>query len=104
MSGKLTKPAYKKLIDENVAWLRNQPNTLERQHIDAIIKRSVDYEYPKHDCGGDEIDAGVCEGMYADKCDDVMAMHEALKEVYALAGDVNGVKDIIETAIRNHAL
>jgi len=104
MSGKITRSAYEGMIKENLEWLEEQPNTLENVHIKMIVERSADHEYPKHDCGGehDDITLGVCEGMYADKCDDVIALHAALSEVYALAGDVNGVKEAVETAIANH--
>lgn len=45
MSGRLTREAYQKLIDENRDWLAQQPRTLEREHIDAILKCAVEYEY-----------------------------------------------------------
>jgi hypothetical protein len=29
--------AYRKLIDENIAWLRTMPRTLERDHIEQVL-------------------------------------------------------------------
>jgi hypothetical protein len=46
MSGKLTRDAYQKLIDENLAWLETMPRTHERDHIAMIVRASPDYEYP----------------------------------------------------------
>lgn len=31
-------PAYKKLVDENLEWLLSQPRTLERDHIELILR------------------------------------------------------------------
>ena len=46
MSHKLSPDAYKKLIDEDLAWLAAQPRTLERDHIIEIVKASLNHEYP----------------------------------------------------------
>lgn len=45
MSGKLTRHAYEKLIQENREWLAKQPRTLERDHIDLILRASPAHEY-----------------------------------------------------------
>lgn len=45
MSGKLTRWAYRKLIEEDIAWLKEQPRTLERDHIVLILERSEVHEY-----------------------------------------------------------
>lgn len=42
---RLTRKAYAKLIDEDLAWLREQPSSLERHHIAAILEKAVEYEY-----------------------------------------------------------
>jgi hypothetical protein len=34
----INSPAYKKLIDENIAWLLAQPRTLERDHIEQVLR------------------------------------------------------------------
>lgn len=50
MSSRLTRAAYKRMVDENIAWLDKQPRTLERDHIRTVLERAVDYEYgPDHD-------------------------------------------------------
>jgi len=42
----LNRAAYKKLIDEDLVWLAaNSPNTLERRHIEHIIKDSLNQHY-----------------------------------------------------------
>lgn len=42
----LNRDGYQRLIDEDVAWLEGQPRTLERDHIVAVLKSSVDLYYP----------------------------------------------------------
>ena len=49
MAGKLTKAAYEQLIKENLIWLARQERTVETMHIEQIVKRSVDHEYPNQD-------------------------------------------------------
>ena len=43
----INRGAYQQLIDENIEWLLEQPRSLERDHIEGIIKHSVDIYYPK---------------------------------------------------------
>lgn len=43
---RLNKEGYERLIKEDLAWLMEQPRTLERDHIELIVKQSVDKEYP----------------------------------------------------------
>ena len=33
----LNREAYTKLVDEDLTWLRKQPRTLERDHIEAVL-------------------------------------------------------------------
>ena len=47
MTKRLTRSAYEKLISENLKWLNDQPNSLEKRHIELIVKRSADHEYGK---------------------------------------------------------
>jgi hypothetical protein len=47
MPTRLNREAYQKLIDEDVAWLEQQPRTLERDHVIAVLRASVDHEYPR---------------------------------------------------------
>jgi hypothetical protein len=42
---KLTKAAYEQLIAEDLEWLLKQPRTLERDHIESIVRCSVDDLY-----------------------------------------------------------
>lgn len=47
MSGKITRHAYQQMIGENLVVLRKQmPDSLEKQHIEAILIASVDIYYP----------------------------------------------------------
>jgi len=43
---RLNKLGYQQLIDEDIAWLETMPRTLERDHIIAVLKASVEHEYP----------------------------------------------------------
>lgn len=45
MSGIITKEAYQKLVDEDIAWLKQQPRTLERDHVIEIVSNSVTMYY-----------------------------------------------------------
>lgn len=45
MTMKFTRAAYRKIIEEDRAWLLRQPDTLERSHIDAIVVHSEQHEY-----------------------------------------------------------
>lgn len=45
MSGKLNRHAYEQLIAEDIAWLQRFENTLERQHIEQVLRSSPGHEY-----------------------------------------------------------
>jgi len=48
MGSKLSRSAFKRLIEENEAWLRaNTDDTLERDHIIQIMQESERYYYDK---------------------------------------------------------
>jgi len=34
----LNKEAFQKLVDEDIDWLRKQPRTLEREHVEEIVR------------------------------------------------------------------
>ena len=53
MSGPVTRAAFERLIAEDVAWLRQQPATLERDHILQILERAVEMYYPPPPTGPD---------------------------------------------------
>ncbi|HYE57386.1 MAG TPA: hypothetical protein VD948_02725 [Rhodothermales bacterium] len=43
---RLNRPAYEKLIAEDIAWLeKSAPDTLERKHILVVLRASVDLYY-----------------------------------------------------------
>lgn len=43
---RLNKSGYEQLINEDIAWLEKIPRTLERDHIIAVLKASIEHEYP----------------------------------------------------------
>ena len=43
--GKLTKEAYVRMCDENMEWLKNQPDCLEKMHIEMIVADSPERYY-----------------------------------------------------------
>ena len=49
-----------------------------------------------------DLSKSVCEGMYADKCNDVTQLCAALRAVYAIAGEDDNVRKIVEDAINSH--
>jgi len=46
MSGRLTRSAYERLIEEDIAVLMQSPRTLERDHIKQVLLASAGHEYP----------------------------------------------------------
>lgn len=42
---KITKDKYKELIKEDLEWLSKMPNSLEKQHIEAVLKNSINQFY-----------------------------------------------------------
>lgn len=53
-------------------------------------------------CRADHSARDVCEGMYAEKCDDVIGLCEALRAVLALAGESAEIRQIVDDAIAEH--
>lgn len=51
MPTRLNKASYTKLIEENIAWLRKQPETLERAHIIQVLRASIEFEYERPTLG-----------------------------------------------------
>ena len=45
MGTTLNKASYEKIIEEDIAWLKKQPRTLEREHILKVLSWAVRYEY-----------------------------------------------------------
>lgn len=49
MSTKLTQSSYEQLIKEDLAELdKYMPDSLERNHIELILKNSVNFYYPRN--------------------------------------------------------
>lgn len=46
MPCQLNREAYQSLINDDLAWLKRMPRTLERDHIEATLKYSVVLLYP----------------------------------------------------------
>jgi hypothetical protein len=44
-SKRVNRQAYQQMIDGNIAWLEKMPRTLERDHVLAILRKAVEYEY-----------------------------------------------------------
>lgn len=59
-SKKVTRAAYEQLVNEDLVWLLKQPRTLERDHIEAIVRASVDAEYPPRTTAAPP--CGPCQG------------------------------------------
>ena len=51
MSTTLNRRAYQSMVDENVAWLMSQPETMEREHTILIVQQSVKWLYDEKPCG-----------------------------------------------------
>ena len=49
MSIQICKEAYQKLIDGDLQWLLKQPESLERDHIEAVLRKSIKLLYGKED-------------------------------------------------------
>ncbi len=58
---KLTEAAYRELIDEDIIWLSRFENTLERQHIETVLRSSVLMYYPPYQ---DELDPVEDDGLH----------------------------------------
>ena len=49
MSMQICKEAYQELIDGDIEWLLRQPRDLERDHIEAVLRKSVELLYGKEE-------------------------------------------------------
>lgn len=49
MSMQICKEAYQELIDGDIKWLLRQPRDLERDHIEAVLRKSVELLYGKEE-------------------------------------------------------
>lgn len=82
-------------------------NTDATEHEVLNIVNTVLYKQSgRHvgECAIDEKAREVCEGVYLDRVDDNLALCEALRAVYALAGENKQVQIIVNDAIRDHGI
>lgn len=49
MSIQICREAYQELIDGDLQWLLKQPESLERDHIEAVLRKSVELLYGKEE-------------------------------------------------------
>jgi len=52
----------------------------------------------KGQCATDQSARDVCDSIYADKCDDVIKLHEALLAIYTLVGEDPAITKICREA------
>lgn len=93
------------LIDKDMLRSTIACNTDATEQDAASIINTVLYKQRKQhsgECEHDGFARDVCEGMYAEKCDDVIGLCEALRAVLALAGENKEVARIVEAAIQEH--
>ena len=91
----------------HVAWCRyvtkhERPTRIVLCDSDAEGAFPVFRQPHDAECQNDHYARSVCEGMWADKCDDVIALVEALRAVYSLAGEMPEVCRIVHEAIAKH--
>lgn len=107
VEGPLERQVRQRAPSAHVAWCRyvtknERPTRIVLCDSDAegafpVFRRPHDGE-----CTNDLYARSVCEGMWADKCDDVTALVDALRVVYSLAGENRDVKRIVHEAIAKH--
>lgn len=93
------------LIDKDMLRTAIAGNTDASEQDAAHIINTVLLKQRRHhggECERDRYARDVCEGMYAEKCDDVIGLCEALRAVLALAGEDAEVRRVIEEAIAEH--
>jgi hypothetical protein len=93
------------LIDKDLLRTAIASNTdANAQEASHIINTVLLKQRTQHsgECEHDEYARDVCEGMYAEKCDDVIGLCGALRAVLALAGQNKEVRRVIEEAIAEH--
>jgi len=96
------KPAGRLATSIPICWTawHDQPGA---GHIDlSVVPRSAIAQKHGATCQADSSARDVCEGMYAEKCDDVIGLCEALRAVLALAGESAEVRKIVADAIAEH--
>lgn len=74
------------------------------QDAKAIVNAVLAKMPREHDgeCATDKYTRSVCEGMYSEKVGEKLELVEALRAVYAIAGEDYHVGQIIETALADY--
>jgi hypothetical protein len=47
MATTINRAAFVQLIEEDIAWLEKQPRSLERDHIEAVLRDAPSIYYPE---------------------------------------------------------
>ena len=66
MSCTIDKEAFQRLINRDLEWLMEQPRSPERDHIESVIKQTIDLHYERTESNKrlfDEWSARSCEWM-----------------------------------------
>lgn len=93
------------LIDKDMLRAAIASNTdASEQDAKEIINTVLLRQRKVHggECEHDSISRSVCEGIFAEKCDDVLGLCEALRAVLALAGESAEIRSIVDKAISEH--
>ena len=93
------------LIDKDMLRTTIASNTDATEQDAAQIINTVLLKQRKShsgECEHDTYSRDVCEGMWQEKCDDVIGLCDALRAVLALAGENKEVRAIVEKAIADH--
>lgn len=91
---------HKDLLRSAIACNTDASEDDARQIINAVLLKQRDHHCGE--CADDRHARDVCDGMWEEKCDDVIALCEALRAVLALAGENKEVRAIVEKAISDH--
>lgn len=87
MSGRMTKKAYQKMIDEDLEWLKKQPASLERDHIELVLRSSTKDQYPHDYDDKTEAEAAEeCERLFSSFAARAAAFEEASALLLTRAG------------------
>lgn len=65
---RLNRHAYQRLINEDLEWLSRQPRSLEREHIEVIVRQSPEREYTRASSSAEGVrdyNAGYVAGLEA---------------------------------------
>jgi hypothetical protein len=81
---------------------KHEPNNsvaFQAMHMLTEIGKAGSVLRHSGNCIKDIYDMSVCEGMYAERCDDIQALKFALLAVYGLAGENPEIAKICSDAI-----